>query len=167
MVLCTALCLQALACGLIRWRLGQSWLTRPVGILVVTAVAYHGLSELLLAIPSIRIWDVGRLGIGQAYIDKAALVISFGLLALVVGYLLTRPEQASVPNSRDCTPVIRALDWRPFAVAPAPRLFSLMRGEATTAPLRRARRPCRWTWRPPSWWYWWYLQYSGSWGGME
>ena len=74
LILCTALCLQVLSCALMRWRLGQGWLRRPVCIIVMAAVIYHGLSEILLAVPSIRVWDVGRIGISQLYIDQATLV---------------------------------------------------------------------------------------------
>ena len=60
-----ALCLQAATVALVRHRLGRGWWQRPVVMLVLAAVAYNGVSEVFLAIPSNRRWDLFRLGIGQ------------------------------------------------------------------------------------------------------
>ena len=70
-----ALVLQAAAVALMRHRLGRSWLRRPVTLLVLTAVTYTGVAEILLAFPSVRSWDLNRQGISQAYIDSAALIM--------------------------------------------------------------------------------------------
>lgn len=116
-----ALFIQAVTLALLRWRLGRGWLRRPVSILIVTAVVYSGLAELILAIPSIRAEDTYRLGTGQAYIDRAALVMSTGLLVLVLCYLAARPLRAATwagPGRAGLA--ARTLDWRIFALACAP-----------------------------------------------
>ena len=61
-----ALSLQAFALVLLRHRLGRTWLRHPVTCLVVVAIMYSGVSEILLEIPSIRIWDTYRLGRSRA-----------------------------------------------------------------------------------------------------
>lgn len=112
-MLLLALGLQAVAVVLLRHRLGKVWLRHPVTCLVAVAIIYSGVSEILLAIPSIRIWDSYRLGTSQHYIDKAALFMSAGLVLLVVGYLLARPERVSLGRSNDgLVGIIRILDWR-------------------------------------------------------
>jgi hypothetical protein len=117
----TALCLQGAAVVLLRRRLGRSWLQRPVTILVLTAVLYDGVVELLLAIPSIRVWDTNRLGISQENIDSAALITSVGLLVLTLCYLATRPECASRrPDGSEAAMAAAVLDWRIFAICCIP-----------------------------------------------
>ncbi len=108
-----ALLLQAAAVILMRHRLGRRWLQRPVSLLVIVAVVCQGVSEVLLEVPSIRIWDNDRIGIAQNYIDAAVLVISVGLLVMVVCYLAARPERA-VHQVRGDEAAIAAgvFDWR-------------------------------------------------------
>ena len=121
LTLCTALCLQVLAVALMRHRLGRSWLRRPVTIFVFTAVIYNGITELLLTIPSVRVWDMNRIGIEQSYIDLGALYVSAGLLALVISYVATKPERGSAPiHCFDTAAAMRMLDWRILIVACAP-----------------------------------------------
>ena len=62
LTLAWALFLQALAVAAMRWRLGRAWIRRPVSLLLIAAVIYNGISEMLLAIPSVRVWDVARIG---------------------------------------------------------------------------------------------------------
>lgn len=113
--------IQFLSVALLRVRLGHGWLRRPVAVLVITACVYHGLSELLLRIPSIRAWDSYRLGINQSYIDKANLFISISLLTLTLSYFLMKPER-SIPQPREGFVRLsaRSLDWRISAIACAP-----------------------------------------------
>jgi hypothetical protein len=119
--LCIALCLQAASVALMRHRLGRLWLRRPVTLLVLTAVTYNGLAEIVLAVPSIRAWDDNRTGISQASIDHAALITSVGLLALVICYLATRPERCDDGPGPDAAAVAaRFLDWRIFAACCLP-----------------------------------------------
>ncbi len=120
-ILCTALCIQALAAALMRYRLGRAWLRHPVTILVLTAITYNGISEAVLAVPSIRQWDMNRTYIAQPFITTAALYLSAGLLALVLSYLATGPEH--VPATQfafDRAGIMRALDWRVTAAVCAP-----------------------------------------------
>ena len=119
--MCAALFLQALAVALIRWRLGRSWLRHPVAQLVLATVAYHGLSQVILMIPSIRAWDISRLGVAQEYIDEATFVMSVSLLIMVVCYLVTRSgETVSAGRVEDSSRVARTLDWRLLTVISAP-----------------------------------------------
>jgi hypothetical protein len=119
-----ALFIQAVTLTVLRWRLGRGWLRRPVSVLIVTEVVYSGLAELILAIPSIRAEDTYRLGTGQHYIDRATLVMSTGLLALVLCYLAARPHRAAAWAAPGRAALAaRALNWRicllacvPFAV---------------------------------------------------
>jgi hypothetical protein len=116
-----ALILQATAVALMRHRLGRTWLRRPVTLLVLTAVTYSGVTEVLLAFPSVRVWDLNRQGENQAYIDSAALIMSAGLLALVCCYLATRPERCQwEPDGSQAAAAARVLDWRLFAAACLP-----------------------------------------------
>jgi hypothetical protein len=116
-----ALILQAAAVALMRHRLGRTWLRRPVTLLVLTAVAYSGVTEVLLAFPSVRAWDLNRQGESQAYIDSAALIMSAGLLALVLCYLCTRPERFTwKSDGSQAAAAARVLDWRLFAAACLP-----------------------------------------------
>ncbi len=119
--LLTALLLQAAAVTLLRYRLGRTWLRRPITLLILAAVLYQGVSAILLAIPSIRVWDNYLIGIEQQYIDTAALIMSVGLLAVVLAYLATRPERvAPTIHGYDPSVAARALDWRLLALACAP-----------------------------------------------
>ena len=121
LTLLTAFLLQAAAVLLLRHRLGARWLRRPVTVLVITACVYNGISEALLAIPSIRAWDAYRFGTRQHYIDVATLVISASLLAFVVCYLALKPERTTacipVKNSGDA---IKLADWRFYVLASIP-----------------------------------------------
>ena len=119
--LVTALCLQAVAVALMRHRLGPGWLRRPMTLVVLAAALYQGVSEVLLAIPSIRVWDYYRVGIDQRYIDSATLIMSIGLLALVICYLVTKPERAAATMSgQDTLMAARTIDWRIIALICAP-----------------------------------------------
>lgn len=120
-VLFAALCLQATAIALVRYRLGRTWLRRPTVFLIINAVIYHGVSALLLLIPSVREWDTYRIGIANQNIDMATLIMSAGVLVLAISYLialgrpmlLTRDEQGKAPD-------LRVIDWRPLAIACIP-----------------------------------------------
>jgi hypothetical protein len=121
LTMCTALCVQAVAVVLVRWDLGRDWLRRPVPLFVLSAVAYQGLSQIFLLIPSVRVWDISRLGIGQSHIDAATLIMSIGLLVFVICYLATRPVRvAAATRDNDSSDVARILDWRLLALASAP-----------------------------------------------
>jgi hypothetical protein len=88
-----------------------------VSVLALVAVICQGLPEMLLAVPSIRIWDVDRLGIRQQFIDTATLDVSIALVVLVICYLGTRPERASVTyHGNESRLAATILDWRLVAI---------------------------------------------------
>jgi len=119
--LLTALLLQAIAIGLLRRRLGRLWLRRPVTLLVVTSTVYQGISPVLLTLPSVRVWDNFRIGVRQSFVDDATLILSAGMLAFTIAYLLTRPERVSCSaGETDIRVAVKALDWRFLALACAP-----------------------------------------------
>jgi hypothetical protein len=121
LTLWTALSMQAFAVILTRSGLGRNWLRRPFSLLVLAAVTYNGISEVLLAIPSIRVWDIYRQGTEQHYIDDAVLCMSIGLLVMVACYLATGPERAvAVAQSNDVWTAARILNWRLLAVVCVP-----------------------------------------------
>jgi hypothetical protein len=119
--LATALVVQAAAVVLLRCGLGRHWLRHPVVLLILASAVYDGVSPLLMAIPSVGAWDTYRKGVQQSFIDSATLLMSFGLLALTVAYLLTHPERADVPSTEnDVATAARALDWRWLTLACVP-----------------------------------------------
>jgi hypothetical protein len=128
--LATALLLQLAAVALLRHRLGRTWLRRPVTLLVLASVVYDGVSPLLMTAPSIRQWDNYRTGVQPQYADQAALIMSAGMLALTVAYLLARPERA-MAEPGDLRLAARMLDWRLLALACAPLAALTYQGRGT------------------------------------
>jgi hypothetical protein len=118
--LATALLLQFASLALLRMFLGRSWLRRPAVLLVLAWAIYTGLSPALLAIPSLGRWDNFRTGIAPAYLDEAALVMSAGMLAFAVAYLLVGRYAMAAPEAGDIAAAARVLDWRLLALACAP-----------------------------------------------
>lgn len=119
--LLAALLIQASAIGLLRLGLGKGWLRRPVTLLVLASAVYQGLSQILLASTSIRAWDGYRTGLQQDYVDMATLIMSAGMLAFTVAYLLTKPGRYdAVASEDDVVVAARGLDWRLLALACAP-----------------------------------------------
>lgn len=120
-VLGIALLVEAATIALLRHRLGRRWLGRPVSLMILTSVAYQGLSPLLMLIPSTGVWDTYRRGIQQTYINSAMLIMAIAMFAFTGAYLLTFPERIGsargVPDKRDLAEV---LDWRLLAIACAP-----------------------------------------------
>jgi hypothetical protein len=124
-----ALLLQGAAVVLLRCRLGRRWLRRPVTILVLTSVVYQGLSSVLLLVPSIREWDSYRNGTQSSILDDATLIMSAGMLAFTIAYLLTKPERAQAVSDGASSPELaRALDWRVLALCCAPLAVATYRG---------------------------------------
>jgi len=119
--LADALLLQFAAVMLVRHRLGVTWLRRPVTLLLLAAVVYQGASAVLLAIPSVAAWDYFRVGIQPAFTDSATLLISAGMLALAVGYVLTHPQRVlPTASDADIRAAARVLDWRVLTAACVP-----------------------------------------------
>jgi hypothetical protein len=134
--LLTALLLQAIAIGLLRHRLGRLWLRRPVTLLVLTSVVYQGVAPVLLAFPSVRAWDYFRLGVRQSFADDATLILSAGMLAFTIAYLLTRPERVSCSaGETDIRVAGKALDWRFLALACAPLAVLTYQGKGLNSTL--------------------------------
>lgn len=124
-VLFVALSLQATAIALMRYRLGKTWLRRPTVLLIIIAVIYHGVSALLLLIPSVREWDTYRIGIASQNIDMATLIMSAGVLALAISYLIVVGQRTLVTwDAQGKALDLRVLDWRPLAIACIP--FALL-----------------------------------------
>ena len=111
--LLTALLLQAAAVALLRHRLGHYWLRHPVTLIVLASVVYQGLSPVLLTFQSIGTLDTYRNGVQQSFVNTAILLMSAGMLAFTVSYLVTNPERAEVvAGSADLHGVVKVLDWK-------------------------------------------------------
>lgn len=128
-----ALALQAFTVALLRWRLGRGWLTRPMVLLIMTGIVYNGVSEAVLAIPSVRAWDGYRLGISQQFISEAALIVSAGLLGLAGFYLLTRPERVAMAGPSGKRVLSHVLDWRFLALLCGPLAVITYQGRGYAA----------------------------------
>lgn len=116
-----ALLAQAVEIALLRLRLGSRWLRHPITIMVLVSALYQGVAPVLLDIPSIGVWDTYRTGIQQTYVDSATFIMSVGMLAFTVAYLLTRPERTSPALAPDdVRTMVKALDWRWLAGCCAP-----------------------------------------------
>src|ERR1700691_2610251 len=108
-----ALTLQFVSAVLLRLFLGKTWLRRPGTLLVLASVVYDGLSQVLLAFPSIAQWDIYRNGIQPGFIAEADLLMSAGMLAFTVAYLLTcGPRREAPAEPGDAALAARVLDWR-------------------------------------------------------
>jgi hypothetical protein len=119
--LITALLLQAAAIILLRLRLGKLWLRRPTALVVLASTVYQGASAILLAFPSVRAWDDFRTGVQQSYTDDATLLISTGMLAFAIAYLLTAPARdGTAASAGDIHAAAGVLDWRWLAIACLP-----------------------------------------------
>jgi hypothetical protein len=116
-----ALLLQIAAMALLRVRLGRLWLRRPATLLVIVSVVYNGLTQVLLAFPSIQVLDMFRSGVQQGYIDEAALIMSAGMLVFAIVYLMIGPKRRVAPDAEGLAVVAsKVLDWRLLALACAP-----------------------------------------------
>ena len=133
----SALLCQAVSAALLRHRLGKTWLRRPATLLVLASVLYDGVSQVLLSFPSVGDWDTYRTGVQQGYVDQANLIMSAGMLAFTVCYLLTQPQQVRAAPA-DAGSVARVLDWRLLALACLPLAVLTYEGRgynsAVTAP---------------------------------
>jgi hypothetical protein len=120
-VLAFSLLLQALSIALLRHRLGETWLRRPVTLLVLASVVYDGVSQVLLSFRPVSRWDGFRIGVPPGWTDEATLVMSAGMVALTVAYLLTGPERSCAGPARGGREAVaRVLDWRWLAAACLP-----------------------------------------------
>jgi hypothetical protein len=120
-IMLIALVLQIVTIWLLRIRLGRQWLRRPVTLIVLTSSVYQGLSPVLLMLPFVRIWDSYRNGVGQNFVDSAMLIMSGGMLAFVISYLITRPELIDpISGTNENTSVLKSLSWKWLACACVP-----------------------------------------------
>jgi hypothetical protein len=116
-----ALFLQFASVALLRLVLGETWLRRPLTLLVLASVMYDGLSQVLLAFPSVAAWDTFRKGIQPGFVAEADVVMSAGILAFTASYLMTRPAQHDTPPREGAAAfAARALDWRLLTLACLP-----------------------------------------------
>jgi hypothetical protein len=116
-----ALFLQFASVVLLRLVLGKAWLRRPVTLLVLASVVYDGLSQVLLSFPSVAQWDTFGNGIQPGFIAEADLVMSAGMLAFTVAYLVTSGPHREAPAAPEDTALAaRVLDWRLLALACLP-----------------------------------------------
>jgi hypothetical protein len=119
--LVSALLLQLVSLLLIWHRLGHGWWRRPGSLIVLASVVYDGVSQVLLAIPSIRAQDIYRVGNQQSYVDEATLIMSAGMLAFTFAYLATRPERITpTAGYEKVRQAARMLDYRVLACALLP-----------------------------------------------
>lgn len=119
-LLATALIIQGATLWLLRLGLGEDWLRRPMTILVLASTVYDGLSQVLLALPSVQPWDIYRDGIQDVFIAKADLIISAGMLVLASGCLLTGRGRQERATEGDAALAARVLDWRLLALLCVP-----------------------------------------------
>lgn len=111
--LLTALLLQVVAIALLRHRLGHYWLRHPVTLIVLASAIYQGFSPILLTFQSIGTWDIYRNGVQQRFTNAATLLMSAGMFAFTITYLMTCPERTDVAvGLADIRGVVRILDWR-------------------------------------------------------
>jgi hypothetical protein len=129
LTLVCALVLQAAAVAAMRIVIGRGWALRPMGVFVLAATVYHGLSEILMAFPSVRQVSLSRFAVDQSDVDRAALALSVALLACVAGYLLRarrgRPPEASAEAIRA---LALAIDWRVCVAACLPLVIATANG---------------------------------------
>jgi hypothetical protein len=118
--LAVALIIQGATLWLLRLGLGKDWLRRPLTILVLASTVYDGLSQVLLAFPSVRPWDIYQDGIQGVFIDEADLIMSAGMLALAVGCLLTGRGRQESATGDSTALAARVLDWRFLALLCVP-----------------------------------------------
>ena len=111
--LLTALLLQVAAIVLLRHRLGHYWLRHPATLIALASAVYQGLSSILLTFESIGAWDIYHIGVQQSFAGTATLLMSAGMLAFTITYLMTHPERTDVVAGLAGIPdVLKALDWR-------------------------------------------------------
>jgi hypothetical protein len=111
-VMWLALILQFCSVALLRIFLGKTWLRRPGAVLVLASVVYDGISQVLLSFPAVAQWDNFRNGIQPGFIAEADLIMSAGMLALSVAFLLTGSRHETPTSDADTALAATVLDWR-------------------------------------------------------
>ena len=76
--------------------------------------------QVLLSFPSVAQWDTYRDGIAPGYEADAALLLSAGMLAYAIGFLVTGRGRRQAPSRADVAFCTRVLDWRLLALASVP-----------------------------------------------
>ena len=84
---------------LLRLGLGKRWLLRPVTVLVLSAVVYDGVSQALLAFPSVLAADQFRHGIAPSWAATANVLLSVAMLVFTAGPRLSRRRRRWCPRS--------------------------------------------------------------------
>jgi hypothetical protein len=128
--LLTALLLQVVAIVLLRHRLGQYWLRHPVTLISLISGIYQGLSPVLLTFRSVGAQNPYRNGVQQGFINSATLLMSAGMLAFTIAYLMTCPGRRDVAGgSADIRKAVKALDWRWLTAACVPLAVLTYKGQ--------------------------------------
>lgn len=115
----------AVPIAVMRSRYGRQWYLRPYGMFVITAVIYHGISEVI-----IRATGAERLAIyrvAQPQIDAGVFVASLGLLAMTLGYVMVSPPRPT-EGTIDMENLKRAFDWRVFGILMIPLTLTTSHG---------------------------------------
>lgn len=122
MVLAVALLLQVSSLLLLRQQLFGTWLQRPFSLMVIAATVYHGVSEVMMLVPSIAKANVYRSGITQDDAHLAALCISGGIFIATLSYLVALGDKGrhSRPKLENLPAALQALDWRLLLAALIP-----------------------------------------------
>ncbi|MDO9556273.1 MAG: hypothetical protein Q7J82_01650 [Coriobacteriia bacterium] len=97
------------------WRhLFGTWLYRPFPLMIIVAVVYHGLNELLLLIPGADMGNMYRAGLDLSDVYLGAFVVSGGILIASLAYLvaLGHDGRRAHPDISGLQAAMRPLDWR-------------------------------------------------------
>lgn len=115
-----ALLTQAVTVWLLRLGLGKRWLLRPATVLVLASVVYDGVSQVLLAFPSVLAADQFRDGITAGWVATGDLLLSGAMLAFTAGFLITGRRPHAPVSRDDVAAAVRVLDWRVLAALSLP-----------------------------------------------
>jgi hypothetical protein len=91
-----------------------------VTLLVLASVLYDGVSQALLAFPSVAAWDGYLNGLNRASADEADLLMSVAMLAFTAAFLLAGrgPQEPASPAGAHAA--AKVLNWRILALAALP-----------------------------------------------
>lgn len=122
----TSLVILALSPVIMRVRYGKQWVVRPYGVLVIMAVIYHGISEIIIRWTHAQPLAVYR--VAQTYVDDGMFVAALSLLVMTIGYCVVATP-FPVGRTSDVDGLKRAFDWRIFAVLTVPLFIATVHGK--------------------------------------
>lgn len=131
MTLFAALALQAVSLVLLRQQLFGTWLRRPFAVMVIIAVFYHGVSEVLRLLPNGAVASMYRRGIVDQDAHLAALIISVSILSATTAYLvgLGHSGRHATTDAGKLRAAMRTLDWRLLTIALIPLAVTTYNGQ--------------------------------------